>query len=88
MINVEKNIEDGKYESKIVYSDDKHEEFRRDLYRLMKVFRKDLEKEFRVTKIKSKKRKLLFDTAWEFGHAYGYIDVYAYYSQLVDLIKV
>lgn len=54
--------------------------------RLRRLFRLELEAEFGVS-IDHPKAKLLFDIAWGYGHSSGYVDVYQYYSNLVELIK-
>ena len=51
-----------------------HEEFRTDIFR-----------EFGVDG--NPKKDKCFSIAWEHGHAYGYSDVYSYFSDIVELIK-
>lgn len=61
------------HESMIQSNADKMEEFKRDLF-------KDLDIE------DNPKRELLYDKAWEMGHAYGFYEVYSKACDMVDLI--
>ena len=61
------------YKSMLQSNTDKMEEFKRDLF-------KDLDIE------DNPKRELLYDKAWEMGHAYGFSEVYSKACDMVDLI--
>lgn len=61
------------YKSMLQANTDKMEEFKRDLF-------KDLDIE------DNPKRELLYDKAWEMGHAYGFSEVYSKACDMVDLI--
>lgn len=61
------------YKSMLQSNTDKMEEFKCDLF-------KDLDIE------DNPKRELLYDKAWEMGHAYGLSEVYSKACDMVDLI--
>jgi hypothetical protein len=50
-----------------------------------KQFHDDLLKEFKVEN--NPKAEKCYSLAWEHGHAYGYHEVYYYFSEFVTLIK-
>lgn len=90
--DVRKNIEAGKYQSKLPYHYGHGEEcgkvrqvYREDEQRLVRVFKEDLEKEFEVEG--HPRSEKLFELAWDYGHSSGLSEVLNYYSDLVDLIK-
>ncbi len=50
-----------------------------------KAFKAELERENGTQD--NPKRDILFQKAWEFGHAYGENDVRIYYEDLIDLVR-
>lgn len=72
-MDVRKNIAAGKYSKTDVY-----------ISKSLKSFERDLAASLGI--LKHKKRKVLFELAWEFGRNNGLIEVVHYYETLVELI--
>lgn len=84
------NIAEGVYESKIKYQSGKaakpqREEYHADRDRLRDLFRDDLFKENDL--INHPKAQVLWELAWEEGHANGYAEVVMYFEKFLPLIK-
>lgn len=84
------NIAEGVYETKIKYQPGKAAKEQREAYhadrgRLRDLFRDDLLKENGI--VDHPKAQVLWELAWEEGHANGYIEVVMYFEKFLPLIK-
>ena len=74
-----------KYENKLEYREVSRGEYRAEDARLKALFKADLEREEGVED--NPKRDLLFEIAWDEGHADGYSEVWNHYTALAELIR-
>jgi hypothetical protein len=84
-MTVEQNIVNGNYSNNFPYNPNTWSEFHDESRRLKALFKSDLEAEHGLAG--HPKADLLFDIAWEHGHANGYYDVEIHYSELAELLK-
>lgn len=73
-----------KYEVDMARHKDNVIEWNRKEAELFATFKKDLFEDFGI--VTNDKREKLFEIAWEYGHAYGYSEVYIYAERLAYLI--
>jgi hypothetical protein len=86
----QEKLEAREYESKLPFAlfkkDPKvHDAYRADSNRLHQQFKNDLFEEYGV--VDNPKRELLYQKAWNLGHAYGYESVATEFGELVELIR-
>lgn len=84
-MDVREKINFGEYENKVPYSKLTRNAYNDEDREIRKKFREDLAKEFGM--VNHPKESKLWDKAWDDGHAYGLMEVYNHYSELVDFIK-
>ncbi|CAM6054528.1 unnamed protein product [Sphagnum tenellum] len=83
-VDIQLKIATCDYKSKVPYSKATRAEYRADTRRLINEFRVDLENEFGLTN--HPKAELLFEKAWDRGHAGGFQEVYHHYDDLSELL--
>jgi hypothetical protein len=75
----------GDYENRVHYSPEYRDMYRDVSHRLNQEFKDDLEQEFGL--VGHKKAQLLFDLAWEQGHANGNLSVLYHYELMSVLLE-
>lgn len=84
-MNVNEKIVAGAYENKVPYSKENREAYRAESRKMEKKFRREIEKEFGLED--HPKRDLLWQLAWDHGHAHGWAEIYYWYDDLAALLK-
>jgi len=73
-----------KYENRFDFRTDKVG-YRVEKRKLEEQFQRDVEEHFGT--VGNPKAQRFWELAWEFGHSFGFSEVYNYYSEWVDLIQ-
>jgi len=87
-MEVRDKIRAGEYETKLHFfrSGERRKAYDIDVRRLEEKFKADLEEEW-FGKIEHPKKNLLFEMAWEYGHASGLEEVCTHYESFIRLLE-
>lgn len=84
-LSIEQNLTDGRYTPKTVYTRETRDLYYKEESELVDLFKKDLELSHGLSD--HPKKDLLFQKAWQSGHASGLHEVANFYADLAILLK-